>query len=70
MAVPLNASMPAGLDLGPGFTVRVTALDTSTGAVVSGVKVNELEIEVGGKGTVDLGSLEYGPWFLVPGPEA
>ena len=47
MPVPLNASMPEGLDLGPGWTLRVTALSTVDGSVVSAVNVDNLQIEAG-----------------------
>lgn len=70
MAVPINASMPEDLDLGAGFTVRLTALSTADGSVVSGVNVTNLSIvakDVSGDGGV---SLATGPWFLVPGPGA
>ena len=71
MAAPLNASIAKGLDLGPGYTLRVTALAVSDGSVVGGVKVNELEVEVGdGGGSIDTGVLEVGPWLLVLGPGA
>lgn len=71
MAVPLDAPMPKSLDLGPGFTLRTTALSVSDGSVVSGVKVSNLSILVGDAGgTVDVGGLEFGPWALVPGPGA
>lgn len=70
MAVPLDASMPAGLDLGPGFTLRVTALSTADGSVVTGVNVSNFSVlvdDVTGDGGV---SLETGPYMLVPGPNA
>lgn len=73
MATPLDASMPPGLDLGPGFTLRVTALSATDGSVVSAVNVSSLSILAstqGATGIIDPGSLAYGPWFLVPGPDA
>jgi hypothetical protein len=39
MSAPLVASMPQELDLDSGYTLRVTALDAATGAVVAGVNV-------------------------------
>ena len=70
MAVPLDASLPPDLDLGPGFTLRVTALSATDGSVVSAVNVSNLSILLtdltGGGG----GGLEYGPFMLVPGPGA
>ena len=73
MATPLDASMPPGLDLGPGFTLRVTALSATDGSVVSAVNVSGLSILAsteGPAGTIDAGNLAYGPWMLVPGPGA
>ncbi len=70
MAVPLNAPMPDNLDLGPGFILRVTALSTTDGSVVSGVNVSNFSVELNNDGSVDLSTLEVGPYMLVPGPGA
>lgn len=70
MAVPLDAPMPANLDLGPGFTLRVTALSTADGSVVSGVNVSNFSVLVADDGSGAVGSLEVGPFMLVPGPGA
>lgn len=61
MAQPLIANMPKDLDLGGGFVLRITAVDPSTGATVTGVKVSNLVM------TVDpiSGAVETDP-----GPEA
>jgi hypothetical protein len=69
MAVPINAPLPQNLDLGPGFTLRVTALDTTNGNVVSGVTVSNFAVLL--EGPIDQNqSLAYGPFMLVPGPSA
>jgi hypothetical protein len=62
--------MPDGLILGSGYTLRVTALDPTTGNLVGGVKVG-LEI-ITGTPTDDGGSGAFtvGPFMLVPGPNA
>lgn len=70
MAVPLDAPMPANLDLGPGFTLRVTALSTADGSVVSGVKVSNFAVLVDDDGSGSVNNLEAGPFLLVPGPGA
>ena len=71
MPVPLDAPLPPNLDLGPGFTLRVTALSTADGTVVSGVKVTNLGVELNDlDGTIDTGGLAVGPFLLVPGPGA
>lgn len=66
----LDVPMPADLDLADGWTLRVTALDPVTGAVVSGVNVSQLALEVAlGEGT-SAGDLAVGPYLLVPGSGA
>lgn len=69
MAIPLDAPLPSNLDLGPGFTLRVTALSTTDGSVVTGVTVANFGVLVGDTGA-DPGGLAYGPFMLVPGPGA
>jgi len=65
-----GSQLPPDLDLGPGYTLRVTAIDPSTGATVTGVTVSGLALMVkdltgsGGSG------LDIGPYMLVPGPDA
>jgi len=66
MAQPLSVSLPPGLDLGGGCQIRVTALDPTTGDTVTGVKVSNVTLEVDQLGG---GSLEYGPFMLVAGPQ-
>jgi len=46
MAAPMTAGMPPELDLDAGYVIRVTALDAASGALVSGVKVSGLTLEV------------------------
>lgn len=60
--------MPAELDLGPGFTLRVTALSVSDGSVVSGVNVSNFGVLVNPASVADVGVLEFGPYMLIPGP--
>jgi len=71
MAVPQDAPLPPDLNLGPGWTLRVTALATSDGSVVSGVNVSNCGVILDDAGgSVDTGVLEVGPYMLVPGPGA
>lgn len=60
MAAPVVASLPPALDLPGGYTVRFTALDPTTGAVVSGVTISAatiltdtapINVDTGGGGT-------------------
>lgn len=46
MAQPLIANMPADLDLGGGWILRLTAVDPATGATITGVKVSNLVVTV------------------------
>jgi hypothetical protein len=73
VAAPVLAPMPDGLDLASGYTLRVTALDPTTGNLVAGVNVG-LEVITGtssepmaGGGE---GSYTIGPYLLVAGPSA
>jgi len=70
VAAPLDAPMPADLDLGPGFTLRVSALAVSDGSVVSGASVSNFAVLLEDVPGVSIGTLEVGPYLLVPGPEA
>jgi hypothetical protein len=62
--------MPENLDVGPTYTLRITAVSPTDGSLVSGVKVNTVVLtcdQFSDTGdTTDLG----GNWFLVPGPGA
>lgn len=44
MAAPLIASLPRDIDLSGDYIIRITALNSSTGAVVSGVNVSNVVI--------------------------
>lgn len=44
MAKPYTAGIPPQLDLDAGYTIRLTALDPTTGAVVTAVNVSSLVI--------------------------
>lgn len=68
MAKPLAIALPPQHVLTGGYQIVVTALDPDTGAVVAGVTVQNVTMQVediGGTGPV---SLESGPFMLVPGP--
>ena len=75
MAEKLTASMARELILGDGYTIRFAAVDPTTGADVSGVKVTNVNIDGDTQGTdalipPDSGSLIAGPYLLVGGPDA
>lgn len=68
MAAKVNVSMPQDLDLDAGWTLQVTAVDSS-GSTVSGVNVSNLSITADAP-LGNVSSLEVGPFMLVPGPNA
>ena len=70
MAAEDTVGMPQDLDIESGYTLRVTALD-STGAVVAGAKVGTVVFTANAVNVVtDSSGQIYGQWFLVPGPNA
>lgn len=64
MAQKIDVGMPQDLDLTGAWTIRVTAVD-STGAAVPAVKASNVAIIADALGT---GTLNFGPFMLVPGP--
>ena len=68
MAQKVDVSMPQDLDLTGGWTIRVTAVDSS-GAAVTTVKASNIAIVADAPlGASD--QLSVGPFMLVPGPNA
>lgn len=67
-AAPLVAGLPPNLQLNDGYVVRLTAIDASTGATVSGVTVSDATIQVVNLGGGSAQLLASGPYSLVPGP--
>jgi len=70
MAQVVDVSMPPDLDVESGYTIRVTAVDSS-GALVSNITVGTVVLTADAVAvqTTDGGNI-YGDWFLVPGPGA
>lgn len=65
----IDAGLPQDLDIGPGYSLQVAALDPITGNPVSGVTVSNLVFTADQiSGTPE--QLEVGPFLLVPGPNA
>ena len=46
MAKVQVAALPPNLDLSAGYTIRVNAIDPTTGAQVTGVTITDLAIQV------------------------
>lgn len=70
MAQPLEIALPPDFVLDERYVIRVTALDPSTGNVVSGVNVADVTFMVDNLTGGDLASGSFGPFLLVPGPSA
>jgi len=72
MAKGYEAASPAQLELGGGFTVRLTAIDPTTGNVINNITVSDfvaLVDDLTGSGGTTL-QVDSGPYLLVPGPGA
>lgn len=70
MARPLKASMPRDLDLEGTYTIRFTAIDPNTGAVIPNVQVKNMVLTVAPGANTSPTDLAVGPFLLVPGPGA
>lgn len=75
MSVKITASLPSNLVLADGYTVRFAAVDPTTGATVTGVKVTNVNIDGDTQGTSAPQppgghQLAPGPYMLVGGPNA
>lgn len=70
MARPLTLALPVDLDLDETYQIRVTALDPTTGNTVAGVNVADVTLIVDNMGGGPLASGSFGPFMLVPGPNA
>jgi hypothetical protein len=69
MAAPTKAGIAPGLDLTSDFIVQFTALDPSTGAVVTGVSVSDVSLLVENVNGGDLGDQPaFGDplWISIP----
>jgi hypothetical protein len=70
MALPLVVTLPPNVHLSGGCIVRVAALDPTTGAIVTGVNVSDVTLQVDDIAGGALDDLAVGSWRLVPGPGA
>lgn len=60
--------MPPDVDIGGGYVIRLTAIDPTSGAEVTGVKVQNFAMLIATEPGVDPGQFAVGPYMLVPGP--
>lgn len=70
MAQPLTVAFPPNLVLTDGWKVTIAAVDPTTGAAVSGVKITEALMQVEVLEGIGGDVLASGVWSLVPGPGA
>lgn len=70
MAKPYSAGMPDEVELGGSYTIRITAVDPTTGNVKSAITVSNLVMMVNTGAGTDVTDLGFGPFLLVPGPGA
>lgn len=66
MGVPIAASMPQGLDFGISYTIRIAALDPTTGDPVSGVVVSDTSIQVATAATAEQLTDDQPLWLPIP----
>ncbi len=64
MSLPVKAGFPDNMDLADGYVIRFTAVDASTGAVVTAVKVSAASILCTTTGTTELASGVFAPVLL------
>lgn len=67
MSQPLTVALPPDTILYDGCTIRVAALDPTTGNIVTGVNVSNVSLEVD---QLTGESLDSGAFLMVPGPNA
>ena len=65
MARPLTVGMPHSPDIGAGYTLRVTAIDSATGNAVAGVNITTTVIEAEGTGDLSSGDFVVGNPILL-----
>lgn len=69
MAQKIDVGLPQDLDLGAGWSIRCTTVDSS-GALVAGVNVSNMAIVADSPTSSTGQELQVGPFMLVPGPNA
>ena len=68
MAAPLVVPMTPGITVSGDYIIRVTALDATTGNLVTGVNVSAGAILATNLTTTTTDVSSPGSFFLVPGP--
>jgi len=70
MSKKYQANMGDNLEVGAGWQIQLNAVDTVTGANVTGVVVSGVVIMAENAAPEAPGDLTSGPFMLVPGPGA
>lgn len=70
MAKPYSAPMPEAMDLGGGYTIRLSAVDPVTGNVIGQVQIENLAMLVDTPAGSSTDGLGFGDFLLVPGVDA
>ena len=70
MSRPLTTEIPDNIVVTGGYTLRFRAIDPTTGADVSGVKVSKVSVLATDQLAGATGQPIVGPFMLVPGPGA
>lgn len=70
MAEPFDAALPPAIALTGSYTIRLTALDPTSGDKVAGVTVSNLAMYIDNIGEGGVSDLGVGPYMVVPGPGA
>lgn len=70
MAQPLTVALPQRYVLDDTYQLRITAVDPTTGALVSGVTVGRVVLMVDDASGLGLAGGTLGPFLLVPGAGA
>lgn len=70
MPAPLMVPLTPGITVESGYTIRLTALDPTSGAVVSGVNISQSAILATNLTSGPSQQLQSGPYVLVPGPDS
>lgn len=68
MPAPQIVPLTPGITVESGYTIRLTALDPTTGSVVSGVEISASAILATNLTASEPAALVSGPYVLVPGP--
>ena len=70
MSLPVKTGFPDDVRAGGAWTIEFAAVDPTTGADVAGVVISQVNIGGELEGGAGAENLDFGPFMLVPGPQA